>query len=287
VILLLWLGGCEPDTPAVELPTADPPAVELPCTGTTCDAYGCWVALCGGIFPMGSPDGVGDGDEHPVHEVTVDSFQMNQTEVTLPAWTDCLNAGLCAEAAGKDEPNGPSYPSFVDDPLCNRSEQGDDLDLPVNCIDWYGAAELCQFLGGRLPTEAEWEYAARDLGQDVTYPWGDDPPSCDNVHVDTEEFDLVGDCQYFGTYPVCSLPGGNTAQGLCDMAGNVIEWTEDAYHMSYDGAPSDGSSWNVPPNDFKVMRGGGTGSDADIRASKRIAHKSNFWYPGLGVRCVR
>ena len=103
-------------------------------------------------------------------------------------------------------------------------------------------------------SEAEFEYAARSRGADYTYPWGNEDP---------------------------------TEQGLCDMAGNAIEWTADWFHNTYDDAPADGSAWVDPVSAFRVMRGGGVGSCAGPETRKRTFHEPEFWYAGGSVRCAR
>ncbi len=274
-LALLLAAACEPDVrpPQVITPLVE---TELPTCETgvrTCDAWGCWVSFCGGSYWMGSPEGLGDPDESPQRTVTIPPLQALETELTLPAWTACVAAGACAEIAA------------ITDDLCNRAEQGDDDALPVNCIDWQQAADVCAFVDARLPSEAEWEYLARSAGADEVYPWGDAPPSCDTVILDWEQ--NPDGCSRFGTYPVCTVPAGNTAQGLCDLAGNVLEWAEDWFHDDYAGAPTDGSPDLREPHTFRVMRGGGTGSSEEVRSANRVFHPPEFWYPGLGVRCVR
>jgi formylglycine-generating enzyme required for sulfatase activity len=114
---------------------------------------------------------------------------------------------------------------------------------PMNWITWDDASRFCTWAGGRLPSEAEWEYAARGGGQRTTYPWDNEPATCEYAVMDDGE---VG-CGSGETSPVCSKIAGNTTQGLCDMAGNVMEWVQDKIHADYAGAPSDGSRLPGPP----------------------------------------
>ena len=255
--------------PFAGLPTPSPIAAELRCDAQReCGEWGCWVTLCGASWEMGSPEGVGEADESPRHPVEQPSFRLQETELTLPAWSACVAAGACFE-----------YEEDAGLELCNREVQGDDPEQPINCIDWDQAEQVCAFVGGRLPSEAEWEFAARNRGTDDTYPWGDAEPTPELVVLDWDDG--------FGSEPVCSLPAGNSEQGLCDLAGNVLEWTEDWYYGGYYGAPPDGSAWIAQDTDFKVMRGGGTGSGVEVRGSERVFHEPHFRYPGLGVRCAR
>ena len=126
-------------------------------------------------------------------------------------------------------------------------------------MDWEHAVEYCTFAGGRLPSEAEWEYAARSGGQDIIYPWGNQEATCDYAVMFGygPGIDDPYGCGLHHEWPVCSKPAGNTAQGLCDMAGNVWEWLQDCRHDDYVGAPADGSAWEDPPGCYRMERGGG------------------------------
>ena len=229
------------------------------CTGSTyCDDDGTcipsdrikWVRIAGGTFEMGSNDG--DSDERPVHSVTVPTFEMSKTAVTVGQYKACVDAGGCTA------PNTGTY--------CNwdKSDRGSH---PINCVDWNQAQDFASWVGGRLPSEAEWEYAARSGGRDWKYPWGDEEATCERAVM----YDGRGDgCGRGSTWPVCSKPNGNTTQGLCDMAGNVWEWVQDWWHNSYDGAPTDGSAWETPTGSFRVDRGGSWFFLArDVRAANR------------------
>lgn len=117
------------------------------------------------------------------------------------------------------------------------------------------------WVGGRLPTESEWEFAARSRGRAITSPWGNEPADCTRAN--------VNNCFGF-TSPVCNYPRGLTAQGLCDMAGNVHEWLEDDFHGNYAGAPNDGSAWiDSPRSPMRIMRGGSWSRTADFATVHR------------------
>ena len=145
-----------------------------------------WVRIPGGSFSMGS----GNGDEGPVHSVTIKSFNMAKTLVTNKQYQACVQAGACTSP----EDEGASF-------------KGDDQ--PVVGVDWNQAKTFSEWVGGRLPTEAEWEYAARSAGKDWKYPWGDATATCETA--------VISGCTSNATAPVCSKPAGNTKQGLCDI----------------------------------------------------------------------
>ncbi len=172
-----------------------------------------FVRIEGGTFQMG---GDGEYGGRPIHAVTVGSFEMSKTEVTVGQYRQCVNAGACTEPGDGWE----NVPGVRDN-------------HPVVYVTWNQAKAFAEFAGARLPTEAEWEYAAKSGGQDIVFPWGNEEPNCDRLNFNR----CVGD-----TTPVCTYATGNTAQALCDMAGNVWEWVEDDWSGSYEGAPVDGSA---------------------------------------------
>ena len=191
-----------------------------------------WVPIPGGSFMMGYED---IHDAKPRHSVAVPSFEMAKTLVTFEQYRACVEAGACTPA---------NYSCVTPDFTAD--------DQPAVCVRWDQAKTFSEWAGGRLPSEAEWEYAARSAGKDRQYPWGDDAPTCERAVISQG-----GDgCGRHFTWPVCSKPKGNTQQGLCDMAGNVWQWTQDWYHDSYQGAPKDGSAWNAYTDYGHVIRGG-------------------------------
>ncbi len=242
-----------------------------PCQGDECPDL-IWVTIEGGTFEMGSEM---EPNEQPVHEVAVPSFEMTGTEVTVAQYAECVAAFACTE------PDLGSWWWW----WCNGASSGHE-NHPMNCVDWYQAVDFCQWVGGRLPSEAEWEYAARGGGQDITYPWGDEEATCEYAVMDDDSYE--SGCDAWGTWAVCSKPNGNTAQGLCDMAGNVWEWVRDWWHSSYDGAPDDGSAWEGPPGSGRVLRGGDFESSAvSLRAANRVALETFEQYTTWGFRCAR
>ena len=239
-----------------------------------------WVTIPGGRFMMGADD-VGP-DAQPRHRVTVKTFQMAKTLVTFGQYKKCVEDDACTAPHVSDGLcygwSGSQWTGNLPD-----SFQGDDQ--PVVCIDRSQARTFARWAGGRLPTEAEWEYAARDAGKEQKYPWGDEAPSCERA-----VFDSGGmGCGRNSTWPVCSKPKGNTRQGLCDMAGNVWQWVEDAYHESYSGAPADGAAWDDPPSASQVVRGGAWiyRGAAFLRSAGRRDFLSGDRYCIFGMRLAR
>jgi formylglycine-generating enzyme required for sulfatase activity len=169
-----------------------------------------WVKVPGGSFLMGSNEW---SQTKPVHKVTVKPFELARTPVTNKQYRACVEAKACAPVKECAAP------------------QGDDL--PATCVDWDQAAAFARWAGARLPSDAEWEFAARDAGAKKAYPWGKFEPAIK---------------------PVCKS-GDKTALGLCDMGG-LWEWVQDWHHGSYAGAPRDGSAWDDAGWD-RVYVGGG------------------------------
>ena len=218
-----------------------------------------FIRIEGGTFQMG-----GDGEFNvPIHAVTVASFEMSKTEVTVGQYRQCVNAGTCTE------------------PSCRwDNTPGERENHPVVYVDWHQAKAFARFADARLPMEAEWEYAAKSGGQDIVYPWGNEEPNCDRLNFR----DCVRD-----TTPVCTYATGNTAQGLCDMAGNVWEWVEDDWHDSYQAAPADGSAWvDNPRGSYRVYRGGSWYYGAvDVRAAIRYGDGPSYAGVHGGFRLAR
>lgn len=225
------------------------------------------ISLPGGTFTMGSNNG--DGDEKPPHSVTVSAFRVMKTEVTVAQYR------ACHEAHPKDctKPR-----SMQDEYFCNWGHKDRD-NHPINCVDWHQAKAFAAWIGGRLPTEAEWEYAARGT-EGREYPWGNGPePSCERA--------VMAGCTRSETTPVCSRPAGNTPEGLCDMAGSVWEWVEDRWG-NYPG-PQEAQHNPLGPENgpLRVLRGGSWANvGSNLRGAVRDRRDPTSRFSGQGFRVV-
>ena len=185
-----------------------------------------FITITEGLFMMGAEGNSSNPNTNPLHMVTLDSFDLMRTEVTVAQYRDCVSADFCSS------PETGTHFNWSDIP-------GNKENHPVNGVSWYQMMTFAAWVGARLPTEAEWEYAARSQGQNRAYPWGDNIPDCTFADFRNESTH----CNDYGTSEVCSHMPGNTEQGICDMSGNVWEWVQDEWHDTYDNAPNDGSGW--------------------------------------------
>ena len=214
------------------------------------------VSLRGGSFTMGSNE---DVSEKPIRQVTVKPFAMAKFPVTVREWNACAAAKACGfTAAGKD-------------------------DAPVGNVSWSDARQYVAWLAEttrkpyRLPSEAEWEYAARG-GTQTRYWWGDQfqtgMVNCRNCS------DIPA-----GDQPVKVGSLKPNPFGLFDMGGGVDQWVEDCWHKSYQGAPTDGSAWVESDCSSRVIRSGSWRKDSNYaRASNRGSYDTNVRYPTHGFR---
>lgn len=219
-----------------------------------------------GEFQMGSEDG-GD-DEKPVHTVYLDGFWMDQTEVTNAMYATCVTNGRCEE---------PSDRTYFDNPLYANH--------PVVYVDWEAANNYCEKVGGRLPTEAEWEKAARGGLEGKKYPWGDEEPVC---VLGAENGANFYGCNASGTENVGSFSANG--YGLYDMAGNVWEWVADWYG-EYPALLSPLENPTGPLSGgyrYRVLRGGAwVINEYFSRSADRVRVAPDYYNSYFGFRCVR
>ena len=203
-----------------------------------------------GTFHMGGYDVRAAPDEFPAHAVTLDAFWMDQLEVTNAMYQLCVAAGACNMPQSLESQRRTDYYNNVEF-----------KDYPVVYVTWGDANAFCEWAGERLPTEAEWERAAR--GDDLrTFPWGEDKPDETFANFNF----MVRDTSRVGSYPLGASPFG-----ILDMAGNVAEWTSDFYKSNfYSVSDSTNPIASTSSNFFRVVRGGSLGdAEINIRAPKR------------------
>ena len=205
-----------------------------------------WVKIKGGKFLMGSDR---NPSVLPVTEITLKDYELSKTPVTNAQYKACVDAGACT-------------PSVV------RAQQFEPADHPMANVTWAQANAYAKFVGGRLPSESEWEFAALNRGQSRMHPWGEAEATCDYAVI--KEMGVDG-CGRESAWPVCSKPKGNTQQGLCDMAGNVWQWVADAYSPSLAGIPTDGTA--RPGETVRRMARGGAWS---LPAESAMSHRREF-----------
>jgi formylglycine-generating enzyme required for sulfatase activity len=242
------------------------------------------IYVLGGTFEMGSNDG--DDHEQPVHPVTLDSFWIDKTEVTNDQFERFAQATGYRTDAEKEGASGVyrdgrwsqlngadwQHPSGPETSISDR------MDHPVVQVSWNDATAYCRWAGGRLPTEAEWEYAAR--GSDgKTYPWGNDPPNDTLLNYNLN----VGDTTEVGSYP-----DGASWIGAMDMAGNVWEWVNDSYNSDYYVTSPAVNPKGPETGEVKVLRGGSwLFDDENVRAANRLyAVQPDDRSVNSGFRCV-
>lgn len=217
-----------------------------------------------GSFIMGSDSGV--SDEQPTHGVILDAYWIDKHEVTNSQYSVCVAAGACTK---------PAYD--VSNTLNHYYSHENYANYPVIYVDWYQAEGYCKWAGGKLPTEAEWEKAAR--GTDgSTYPWGNDNPNSSLANYDWN----VDDTSAVGSYPE-----GVSPYGAFDMAGNVWEWVSDWYDGNYYETSPQENPKGSENGTYKLLRGGAWYSDpGTVSASYRSWTLAGGFMYDLGFRCV-
>ena len=217
-----------------------------------------------GEFTMGSK--IGEPDEAPVHNVYLDAFYMDTYEVTNALYEACVSAGVC------DPPhqvNSYSHSSYY-----GNSEFDN---YPVVYVDWSQAKAYCEWRSADLPTEAQWEKAARGTDGRV-YPWGEGI-NCERASYGGCQSDIDG---------VGSYESGISPFGLYDMAGNVWEWVSDWYSETYYRNSPASNPLGPDGGTHRVLRGGTWDSpDHNLHTSRRLKYKPAFYTEGIGFRCSR
>jgi len=215
-----------------------------------------------GEFTMGS----GDSDA-PVHTVYLDAFWIDQFEVTNQQYKACVDAGTCELPSSK---SSSTHPSYYENPEFDN--------YPVLYVNWDKANRYCEvWAGGDLPTEAQWEKAARGTDK-RTYPWGSAEPNKDLLNY----YQNIGNTTQVGSYG-----SGKSPYNAYDMAGNVWEWVNDYYQSDY-YADNASNPQGYLSGEYRVLRGGSWNYDDDLaRSAYRLRGNPSYASYSFGFRCSR
>jgi len=295
-------GGAASGTPSAPAPVAASSAVAPPTGGAAGPCPFGMVLIPGGPFFMGSDDSM--ASEKPSHKVQVAPFCMDIYEVSTKKYVECSDGGWCKRAATTNVGEG-LRPEDQDayDALCNERDVVGRANHPINCVTWEMADVYCRSNEVRLPTEAEWEFAARGTDGRL-YPWGDAPPSARHLNACGTECAAWAeaakvvpikpmyneDDHWPNTAPVGSFPEGKSKFGVLDLAGNVWEWVSDWYgpYSAGDGVKPQADPKGPATGKRKVIRGGAwNGSEPSwetpsFRYSKDPTERNH----GIGFRCA-
>ena len=238
-----------------------------------------------GAFVMGDSNPEAP-DQCPPRKVELPAFEIDETEVSRGAYAECVDAGVCTAL-----------------PLCESAATYlEEEELPATCVTWHQAAAYCEWTGGRLPTEAEWEKAARGT-EGARWPWGSLPPNCAVANFRYPPAYCFGGVIDVGTYAqiddvITDIPTSRSPFGLLDMAGNAWEWTADWYDARYyEVAPvNDPQGPEACAYDTtldrgecreKVIRGGAFNTFQDItRTTARGFLRPEWSDVNVGFRCA-
>ena len=284
-----------------------PPASASPSSAPAKSCPAGMLAIPGGEFFMGSEEKDALDTEKPIHHVKLMPYCIDEFEETVEQYQACSDLGKCRPASKENVwPGISDEQRKIYDPLCNIVDAKGKAKHPINCIDWEQARRACDVRGGRLPTEAEWEFAARGPDGRI-YPWGNEAPSAqllngcgkecvawqkknrDPDHVPALMYDQ--DDGFVNTAPVGSFPKGKSRYGLQDVVGNVWEWVAD-YYAEYDPATAN-ATVTEPKGPLtgtdRVIRGGAwNGAQPSwVRPSFRFHVAPTARGYGFGFRCAK
>jgi formylglycine-generating enzyme required for sulfatase activity len=223
-----------------------------------------------GSFYRGAPAKHGEDDQRPGGQVPLSAYWIDRTEVTAAQYQKCVDAGACARPGTS--------------PLCNFGKPGRERH-PINCVSWPHADTYCKWAGAALPSEAQWEKAARGPGGRLL-PWIGFAPSCNKMVWTDPKFGKA--CGQKSTWAVGSKPGGTSPYGAVDMIGNVWEWVADRYDAKFYAGDAGTDPVNTSSGKQGVLRGGGYGEGKyeDWLASHRFQQPQYKKDETIGFRCA-
>jgi len=233
-----------------------------------------WITIPAGDFVMGCADADSDcnSDESPRHTVTLSEYKIQKYEVTNAQYKACVDAGTCTAPSSS---NSYTRTSYYGNATYNN--------YPVIYVNWTQASAYCAWIGGRLPTEAEWEKAARGAyPSENIYPWGNTSPTCSLVNGNISDY-CVGDTSEVGCYP-----SGASYYGVMDMAGNVWEWVNDWYSLTYYSSSPTTDPTGPTSGTYRDLRGGSWYDGAwYLRVSDRDYYDPALTATNVGFRCAQ
>jgi formylglycine-generating enzyme required for sulfatase activity len=224
------------------------------------------VAVAGGELAMGKTE---TGKAYsPEHKVTLKAFSVDRTEVSVAQYKACVDCGVCKPPL-RDGSNTGREPYYGNESYAN---------YPAIYIGWIDAKAYCEGIGKRLPTEAEWEMAARGSAGNE-YPWGSTAPTPADANFQSAAND---------TLPVTDYEKGKSPCGALNMAGNVWEWVADSYDPSYYSSSPTADPKGPATSVIKATRGGGFNSTADnLKTYVRVGNVETAAFSYLGFRCAK